>query len=216
MDRPPFSQALRERSREVHRQAERSAFVTALMNGQLDRSGYALLASQHLFIYDALESVAEHLRHTHTAGPFITDRLRRLPSLQADLDVLLGPGWPQRIAPLPATQRYVERIYQTIDWPGGYVAHHYIRYLGDLSGGQAIRAVLARSYGIDGDGASFYRFDQIEKPKRFKDEYRAKLDAAPWELDEQERVVNEVLLGFRLNADVFADLARAVGLEPSQ
>ena len=33
----------------------------------------------------------------------------------------------------------------------------------------------------------------------FKDEYRARVDAAPWDEDEQSRIVDEIKLAFRLN-----------------
>jgi heme oxygenase len=38
----------------------------------------------------------------------------------------------------------VQRIHETAARPGGFVAHHYTRYLGDLPGGQVIRTVLQR------------------------------------------------------------------------
>jgi heme oxygenase len=92
------------------------------------------------------------------------------------------------------------------DWPAGLVAHHYLRYLGDLSGGQIIRRLVGRAYGLDTDGVRFYVFDEIPKPKPFKDAYRAALDAVPWDEEEKARVVAEVSLAFRLNRDLFADL----------
>ena len=39
--------------------------------------------------------------------------------------------------------------------------------------------MLERAYGYTTDGLQFYIFDEIPKPKVFKDTYRAKLDAAP-------------------------------------
>ncbi|WP_129667086.1 heme oxygenase (biliverdin-producing) [Phytoactinopolyspora endophytica] len=212
VDRPSFSQRLRERSWNLHRQAEGAGFMKALMDGEIERSGYALMVTQHLFIYDALEAVSCDLRDNEIAGPFITERLSRGPSLRADLDALIGTGWLEQVTPLPSTQRYVARIREMADWPDGFVAHHYTRYLGDLSGGLAIGKVVARVYGLDGAGVSFYTFDQIDKPKVFKDEYRARLDAVPWQPDEQERVIDEVLRAYRHNTEVFADLEREVGI----
>ena len=43
----------------------------------------------------------------------------------------------------------------------------------------------------------------------FKEVYREQLDAAPWDAAEQERVIDEVLLAYRFNTELFEDLARA-------
>ena len=64
-------------------------------------------------------------------------------------------------APLArATQHYVERLHElSAAKPGLLVAHAYVRYLGDLNGGQALRRVVARSLGLaDGTGTQFYDF----------------------------------------------------------
>ena len=42
------------------------------------------------------------------------------------------------------------------------LAHAYVRYLGDLSGGQFIKRQLAKVYELeDGEGLSFYEFKQL-------------------------------------------------------
>lgn len=207
-----FSQALRARSWDMHRQAEGASFMSSLMDGQVDRAGYAAMVTQHLFIYEALEGVAETLREDSVAGPFITDDLTRLPSIRADLAFLMGPEWAGAAVPLDSTRRYVEQVRATASWPAGFVAHHYTRYLGDLSGGLAIGATVARTYGFvpGGDGVRFYRFERVAKPKVFKDEYRARLDSVPWTADERDRVIDEVLAAYRLNTEVFAELGSTV------
>ena len=209
VDQPSFSQALRERSWGLHQQAEGACFMAALMDGRIDLLGYQAMVTQHLFIYEALESVADQLRDNPIAGPFISDRLTRVPSIRADL-AYLSAQTSSSLEPLAATKAYTQRIRQTADWPGGFIAHHYTRYLGDLSGGLAIGAVVARTYGFTpgDDGVRFYRFLQVAKPKEFKDEYRARLDSTPWDGPERDRVIDEVLAAYRLNTDVFAELGR--------
>jgi heme oxygenase len=78
--------------------------------------------------------------------------------------------------------------------------------MGDLSGGQIIRRMLERAYGYEVDGLRFYIFDEIAKPKVFKDEYRAKLDQAPLAAEQQSRFIDEVNLAYGLNGALFADL----------
>src|SRR3546814_10316408 len=110
------------------------------------------------------------MRTDPVASVFITDRLTRLPALEADLEFLIGPDWRERIHPLPTTERYVDRI-RTVGtaWAGGFVAHHYTRYLGDLSGGQFIGRLMQRRFGFETNGIGFYLFDDIADPKAFKD-----------------------------------------------
>jgi heme oxygenase len=206
----PFSAALRERSSSAHSSSEHSGFMADLMKGEGTREDYIALVAQHWFIYAALEAAADRMRNDPVAAVFITDRLTRLPALEADLEFLLGADWRDRVAPLPTTQRYVERIEKVAAvWPGGFVAHHYTRYLGDLSGGQFIGRLMQRRFGFDTNGIGFYVFADIADPKAFKDVYREQLDAAPWDAAEQARVIDEVLLAYRFNTELFEDLAAA-------
>jgi heme oxygenase len=207
----PFSQALRERTRGGHSASEGANFMDDLMKGRGTRDDYIALVAQHYFIYEALEAAAETMVDDAVAGAFISPQLTRLPALEADLTFLLGDDWQASIAPLPTTERYVARIREIAaeGWSGGFVAHHYTRYLGDLSGGQIIRTLMQRQFGFETNGVGFYLFDQIAKPKEFKETYRDQLDAVPWSAKEQERVINEVLLAYSFNTDLFSDLAAA-------
>jgi heme oxygenase len=177
----PFSVALRERSSEAHSSSEGADFMSDLMKGEGTRDDYIALVAQHWYIYDALERAAERMRRDPVASVFITDKLTRLPALEADLEFLVGPDWRDEIEPLPTTRRYVERIEK----------------------------VMARRFGFETNGIGFYIFHDIADPKAFKDVYREQLDAAPWDAAEKERVIEEVLLAYRFNTELFEDLAAA-------
>ena len=64
-----------------------------LMRGEGTREDYIALVVQHWFIYEALERAAERMRHDPVAAVFISDKLTRLPALEADLEFLIGPDW---------------------------------------------------------------------------------------------------------------------------
>lgn len=204
----PFSRLVRERSATSHRDSESASFMGELMNGDATLNDYVALVSQHWAIYDALESVESAMSTAPIVAPFLSPALARLPALVADLEFLMGDDWLTRLALVPATVEYAARIRQVAaDWPAGYIAHHYTRYLGDLSGGLYIGRVIARQFGLEKNGVSFYQFDQIADPTAFKDAYRAQLDAAPWgSINEQARVVDEVLLAYRFNTRIFEQL----------
>ncbi len=207
----PFSQALRERTWTGHSDSEGAGFMTDLMKGEGTRDDYVALVVQHYFIYEALEAAERVFADDPIVGHFATPRLTRLPALEADLEFLIGADWRDRISPLATTVAYVERIREVAAerWAGGFVAHHYTRYLGDLSGGQFIGKVMARRFGFDTNGIGFYLFDEIADPQEFKETYREELDRVAWDDAERDRVIDEVLLAYRFNTELFDDLARA-------
>lgn len=207
-----LSTQLRMSGRDDHRRAERMPYLADLVDGSLDRDGYAAMVAQHYFIYDVLEQAAAVMRTDPAVGPLVSDRLTRLPALERDLRFLLGPGWRSAIEPSPATARYTDRLREVcFAWNGGFLAHHYTRYLGDLSGGQYIAEAVRRVYTLPGsEGTEFYVFDGIPDPAAFKARYRDLLDATDWSSDERARIVDELRIAYRLNIDVLADLGEAV------
>ena len=207
----PFSQALRERTWSNHGDSEGADFMNDLMTGKGTREDYVALVAQHFFIYEALEAAASGFADDATAAPFIAPQLTRLPAIEDDLEFLIGADWKQQISPLPTAQRYVDRINEIAaeKWSGGFIAHHYTRYLGDLSGGQAIRRLMQRQFGFETNGVGFYFFDQIASPKEFKETYRDQLDAVAWDEAERDRVIDEVVTAYKLNTELFVDLADA-------
>lgn len=205
-----FSAQLRAATAAAHQRAERADFVTALLKGELDREALMTFLVQQLHLYAALEEVGASLLTDPVAGGFVDPALDRAPALHDDLALLIGPGYDDEARMLPATRRYVDRIREVASWPGGFVAHHYTRYLGDLSGGLVLGKTLVRRYGLRWDaGARFYVFDQIPDPASYKAAYRARLDAVPWDAAERQRVVDEANTAFDLNAALFADLQEA-------
>jgi heme oxygenase len=202
----PFSQALRERTWSSHGESEGAGFMTDLMKGAGTLDDYAQLSAQHWFIYEVLERAASAMADDSVAGPLMAPELTRLPAIEADLHHLMGDGWRERITPVPATVRYCERMAEVSSWNGGVIAHHYTRYLGDLSGGQHIGKLMQRHFGLGDEGVAFYRFDEIPSTTEFKDSYRAILDAIEWTPEERDRVIDEVLVAYAFNTELFHDL----------
>lgn len=131
------------------------------------------------------------------------------PEIEKDLTFLVGADWAERITLHPATERYVARLRTVGASLPAYAAHAYTRYLGDLSGGQIIKRMLERHYGLSGDGLAFYTFVEIPKSKPFKDVYRERLDGLVLTPEQLDETVAEAKHAFRLNSDLFADLGAA-------
>ncbi|HEX4816781.1 MAG TPA: biliverdin-producing heme oxygenase [Nonomuraea sp.] len=210
-----FSRILRNATWGDHQSAESEGYLTELMSGRLSEHEYGELVAQHYFAYIALDSLSREFADHPMAGRFVFPELYREPALERDLATIYGPGWRDRIAPSTSTRVLAARMRQMSDWPGGYIAHHYTRYLGDLSGGQFIRMELQKIYGYaKGGGVDFYIFDELGSLPRFKTEYRARLDALDLDEREQHRIIHEVKLAYKLNAEVLTELTHTVKTIP--
>ncbi|WP_043501049.1 heme oxygenase (biliverdin-producing) [Georgenia sp. SUBG003] len=201
-----MSEQLREGTRAEHRAAESQAFVDKLLAGGLDVTAYADLAAQQLEIYSALEDVGDQIRRDPRVATLGFTELKRVPSIKRDLTHLYGPDWRAEIRILPATRTYAARLRAVVGRLPEYAAHAYTRYLGDFSGGQIIKRMMQRHYGLGTDGLSFYDFPEIPKAKPFKDLYRERLDGLGLDAAETARAVAEAQEAFRLNRAVFAEL----------
>ncbi|MCK6211572.1 biliverdin-producing heme oxygenase [Georgenia sp. EYE_87] len=202
----PLSGQLREGTRAEHRAAESQEFVERLLAGELDVAAYADLAAQQLEIYGALEDSDAAMRRDPRSAGLVMPDLERVPSIERDLAHLYGAGWRDAIRILPATGAYAARLRDAAARLPEYAAHAYTRYLGDLSGGQIIKRMMQRRYGMGAEGLAFYDFPGIPRTKPLKDLYRERLDALGLDVSETARAVAEAQEAFRLNRAMFDEL----------
>ncbi len=193
--------------------AEGSPFATALGRGEVPAPAYATYLAALRRVYEALEvAVAEHREHPVVAA--VADpRLHRLAALDDDLAVW-SPSGPPDVPPCVsrAASAYAEVVRDlAATAPDRLLAHHYVRYLGDLSGGQVVAAGLRRRHGLaeDAPGLDLYRFPAIEALVPYKRGYRDQLDAL--HLDERATAaqVDEARRAFALTERLLAVLGSA-------
>jgi heme oxygenase (biliverdin-producing, ferredoxin) len=196
-----LSVAMREDSRSEHAAAEQSSFMSELLSGRVNSQGYVDYLLRLRAVYRTLEDTVRARRTDPVVAGFYDPMLERSATIDADLDHW-APGSAREVDS-PAARTYCARITES-GWGGALVAHHYTRYLGDLSGGQAIGRVLDRTFGLAGAGLSFYEFPM--RPKPYKDTYRARLDSLDLDQDDIDRVVDEVKVAFALNQALFDEL----------
>ncbi|HNI35709.1 MAG TPA: biliverdin-producing heme oxygenase [Microthrixaceae bacterium] len=206
-----FSEQIREATWTDHGKAEHATFMDELTGGRLSQYEYAELVVQMWFVYQALEASAAALSDDVAVAPFLDPALVRVPALEADLEFLLGEEWRSDASPTPETEAYVARLKEVASWPGGLLAHHYTRYMGDLSGGLFIGRLVSRLYELGPDsGAAFYDFAGITDAKAFKEAYREHLDAVPFDSEEKLRVIEEIHAAYAFNTALLVGLGSRV------
>jgi heme oxygenase len=194
---------LKSETRLLHARAERAGVMGELLGRRVGRAAYcALLRNLHA-IYQALETALDGLPAAAPARGLWHDTLRRAPRLAADLEVLHGPGW----AAMPlaaATVDYVERLEQVRHAPA-LAAHAYVRYLGDLNGGQALAFLVRERFAGAGAAATaFYEFGADIGALR--DRFRSALARLGLEAADDAAVVAEARWAFEAHVRLFEEL----------
>lgn len=209
-----LSEALRERTRALHVEAERAGIVRDILRGRASRRGYALLLRNLLPAYEEMERGLERHRRTPAVGAVAWRALYRSRALRADLEGLYGPEWHRSLALLPVGERYGDQLAVAAEGDGTrLIAHAYARYLGDLSGGRILRRLLARSLQLGPATLAFYDFPEIDDPEAFKAAWREALDRAAVGIADVEAVIEEGALAFQLNIDVSREVQRVFAAE---
>lgn len=200
------SERLRTLTAQSHEDAENSPFLAELLQGRLDINAWYHLLEQYRYIYSALEETAGKMRDNDPCFELLFVELNRLEAIERDLRALESRITVEPVGMLASTRAYVERILSTEFEGPRYLAHHYVRYLGDLSGGQVMKVWLTRHYDLSEEETSFFRFEDIPKPVPFKKRYRELLDGLDLDEAEQRRMCDEAIESFEANRQIFAEL----------
>jgi heme oxygenase len=198
-----LADALRSRTRSLHREAESSGIMHDLLRGVGSRRGYALLLRNLLPVYRELEAGLERLKHAPGVRTIQEPALCRVHPIESDLASLYGAQWPRSLPLLDAGERYADVVSAAGRGDGArLIAHAYVRYLGDLNGGRVMKERLRRTLGLDTQQLAFFEFPGIADLDRFRSRYRLSFDLAASDLPDLEPVLAEAELAFRLNIDL--------------
>ena len=138
-----------------HSGAERSWFAGLMMSGKITNEQYCLYLKQQYECYNALESRFKLINDASVKQ--IPDTLNRSTGIKEDIEELSGDF--ENISIFDSTQDYTNYILNECDESLLY-AHVYVRYLGDLKGGQMI------AKRIPGSG-KYYQFEDAENLESF-------------------------------------------------
>jgi heme oxygenase len=204
---PRLLDLLKTSTQELHTAAERAPFMAALIRGRISREAYRGLLVNLQAIYAALESELErHRDHPALAAMHLQD-IARSAALAADLQLLVADTLPDAGAPLlrPSAAAYATRLHEIgRDDPRLLLAHAYVRYLGDLSGGQILRRIVADKLAAP---TAFYEFGTPADAQALAARFRAELAQVPLDAVGIDAVVGEAASGFRRHIALFEELA---------
>mmetsp|Transcript_126871 Transcript_126871/g.237143 ORF Transcript_126871/g.237143 Transcript_126871/m.237143 type:complete len:311 (+) Transcript_126871:26-958(+) len=193
-----------------HRDAERVHFVHEFIKGNVSRQAYCQLLISLKHVYEVMEKLWDkHWEHPFLEPLYFPEELSRTAALEADC-AFFGINLSSEL-PSKATLAYIERLHMVADSsPELLLSHAYVRYLGDLSGGQVLKKAAIRGLKLtgDGNGVQFYEFPRIPGKdfKKFKQMYRSRMDNLPVDAAQTAALVDEANSAFRLNMQIFAEL----------
>lgn len=228
----PLSAHLKRATRELHAQAERSGVMLELLKGRITPAAYLALMRNLRALYAALEAGLDQAGQRIALRGLWQPALRRLPALEQDLSQWAEPADPAgrdagcppsaepgsgahlaepqagALAVVPATQAYVARLHGlAARAPHLLPAHAYVRYLGDLYGGQVLSRLVRQQFQLEpGRGTAFYEFGPAEQVERLRADFRTALDAWPLTPAQQAEFIEEACEGFRLHRQMFEQI----------
>ncbi len=173
--------SLKKMTRNKHSNAERSWFASLMMSGRISNEQYSVYLKQQFECYNALEN---RFKNISDIAP-IPEQLKRATNIMNDLKELSS-----NIDDLPifkSTKEYIQYINTCKE--SMLYAHVYVRYLGDLKGGQ----MIAKQ--IPGSG-QYYKFENSDELESFIRK----------QLNEDETFVNECNKCFDSAIALFKDL----------
>lgn len=202
----PLSHRLRNETKEAHTTAERSGIMRDVLRGTVSIEAYVALLTNLLALYETLEQELDRNRAHVALSSVDWSLLKRAPSLRADIAQLGGISGG---ATEPSTIRYVSRLQEIgATRPALLFSHAYLRYLGDLYGGQIMKRILSQKFPEYGNTAfTFYEFNELPDASAFKVTFREAIDSLPLAPDEPDLMVAEAMLGYELHAAIFNELA---------
>ncbi len=199
-------QRLKVATHELHARAERSGVMADLLARRISREAYvALLANLHT-IYAALE-VALEREHP----PARLSAMARTAALASDLRAF---GADANAALVPVTTDYVDRL-RSLHGPQAHRlwAHVYVRYLGDLHGGQILSRLVRGLFPTVTDGARFYDFGTDNNVLALRESLRNDLRLARLDAAQIDEVVAEAVWAFEAHCALFEQLREIAARE---
>jgi len=183
---------------------------TTLLKKRMSPQTYGAYLSGLYSLYTAMEEEMDRNKeHSMVAPLYFPTETHRKVALERDLEYFLGDSWRKQLRDLSSIQHYVAHIHDIgARRPELLIPHAYVRYFGDMSGGQILRRILSKLYKLpaDGSGADFYDFSHIAKISDFKNLYASRLNDISLTPELKEDLVEEARRAFQFNIDFLREV----------
>ncbi|KAG8736840.1 hypothetical protein FRC10_008812 [Ceratobasidium sp. 414] len=235
----PIDVLLRTSTVRAHDEVRGSDSAAKLLSGELPRDEYIYFMMLLWKVYSLIEDGLEK----HSTNPVLAPAYRpallgRASRLSADIAFLMDTaedGW--RSSPLylsivsdpPAGLRNYVKHLEKLNASSSetdharLLSHTYVRYMGDLSGGQTIRNKMIKAYGLPetGAGASYFDFGSLDGSStngekrasqadllRIKEWYRACMNEGVGEDQALKAIlIEEANLAFEFSRNLFQHIS---------
>ena len=198
MQNYPLSKQLYEETKSAHAQVESMDFVIALRDQKLAQADYVQYLTDLKQVYRALEDgLRTNLDHA-AIKTLYDEKLCRSETLAVDLKSFEADD----TQPTEAGQGYAQHLsYLAKHHPVLLLAHAYVRYLGDLSGGRMMKKFVELLF--PGEHTAFYNFDALlgsratgAKLVEYKNHWKERLDNLPFTDAEKKALIVEAKKAF--------------------
>lgn len=198
----PLSERLKTATQSLHTAAERAPFMAALLRGKLDAVSYREFLVNLQVIYQALEVELDRHRSDPAIAAIWFPGLARTAAIESDLAALSEPDGASSVR--PAALAYVAWLHHLgRDEPRRLIAHAYVRFLGDLSGGQLLQRIVGDKLGAP---VAFYDFGDLATVDALRLAFRAGMARIELDAHEIDAVVDEAVQAFHRHVALFDQL----------
>ncbi len=201
---------LKAETAELHTRAERAPLQAALIQGKLDRAGYAEFLGQMLLVHDALEQAIESAAEKHHGVRAVWGSEQNKAALVREDLAFFGVD-PARVVPMAETQAVIGLIRdRSAAHPEVALGLHYVLE-GANNGNQFIARVIRKMYAIEGSEGTKSLDPYGPAQRETWAAWKSTLNAQQFTGPEQDRIVEGAAAMFQAVIDVSDAVWRSVG-----
>ncbi|MCW8983843.1 MAG: biliverdin-producing heme oxygenase [Thermoanaerobaculales bacterium] len=198
-------QRLKAETSDLHSHAESRTLQKKIATGEVDRAAFSAYLCQLYHVHESLESALDGSRDDHpTIGALATSDRMRVPDLDRDL---VFHGVDRHDSPAgEAAQRFSKQIDTTNGAdPVALLGALYVLE-GSTNGGRFLARALRQSWGLEGDGLSYFDPYGEEQPQKWA-AFKKQMDEASFDVAQEDAIVEMAKATFLAIAEVSDEVA---------